>query len=166
VVLIAASALLWADHVGAALAVTAVGSALVAVGWQPPVHDRLGWQAPAALWVAEALAVGVLVHHTVGVQTAAGFAYVAAVAYHRYDVVYRLRDTGTPPAAWLATVGLGTEGRLLVLLLLALFAPSAVVPALWVAAVLLAVLYLTESATGWRRWIAAQGDPMPTGARP
>ena len=165
-VLLAASALLWVDHVGAALAVTVVGSALVAVGWQPPVHDRLGWQAPAALWVAEALAVGVLVHHTVGVQTAAGFAYVAAVAYHRYDVVYRLRDTGTPPAGWLATAGLGTEGRLLGLLLLAMFAPAAVVPALWVAAVLLAVLYLAESATGWRRWIAAQGDPMPTGARP
>jgi hypothetical protein len=157
--------LLWTGPVAASLAAAVVGSGLVAVGWQPPVHDRLGWQAPAALWVAEALAVGVLVHHTLGVQTAAAFAYVAAVAYHRYDVVYRLRDTGTAPAAWLATAGLGTEGRLIGLLLLATFAPAAVVPVLWVAAVLLAVLYLVESATGWRRWIAAQGDPLATGAR-
>ncbi|GAA4725244.1 hypothetical protein GCM10025782_24190 [Pedococcus ginsenosidimutans] len=165
VLVVAVPLLLWTGPVAASLAAAVVGSALVALGWQPPVHDRLGWQAPAALWVAEALAVGVLVHHTVGVQTAAGFAYVAAVAYHRYDVVYRLRDTGTAPAAWLATAGLGTEGRLIVLLLLATFAPSAVVPVLWVAAVLLAVLYLAESATGWRRWIAAQGDPLATGAR-
>jgi len=165
VLVVIVSLLLWTDHVAAAVAATVAGSVLVAVGWQPPVHDRLGWQAPAALWVAEALAVGVLVHHTLGVQTAAAFAYVAAVAYHRYDVVYRLRDTGTAPAAWLATAGLGTEGRLIGLLLLATLAPSAVVPVLWVAAVLLAVLYLTESATGWRRWIAAQADPSTTGAR-
>jgi phosphatidylglycerophosphate synthase len=164
-VLVLTSLPLWTGHVGLALVVAVVGSALVAAGWQPPVHDRLGWQAPAALWVAEALAVGVLVHHTLGVQTAAAFAYVAAIAYHRYDVVYRLRDTGTPPAAWLARAGLGTDGRLVALLLLATFAPSAVVPVLWVAAVLLAALYLAESATGWRRWIAAQGEPLPTGTR-
>ena len=32
-------------------------------------------------------------------MSAAAFAYLAAVACHRYDVVYRLRDTGQPPGA-------------------------------------------------------------------
>jgi hypothetical protein len=37
---------------------------------------------------------------------------------------------------------------------------------LWVAAISLAALYLSESILGWRRWIAAQGDPLRTGPRP
>lgn len=160
VLVVAVPGLLWIDRVAVAAVVAVLGSALVAAGWQPPVHHPLGWQAPAALWAAEVLVVGVLVHHTLGEQTAAGFAYVAAVAYHRYDVVYRLRDTGTAPAAWLARVGLGTDGRLVVLLVIAALAPSAVVPLLWVAAAALTLTYLTESFTGWRSWIATQHDPL------
>lgn len=163
VLVVVVPVLLWTDRVGSAAAVAVLGGALVAGGWQPPVHHPLAWQAPAALWVAEVLAVGVLVHHTLGEQTAAGFAYLAAVAYHRYDVVYRLRDTGTAPAEWLARVGLGTDGRLVVLLLVAAVAPSAVVPLLWLAAAVLAATYLTESFFGWRRWIGAQVDPLRGG---
>ena len=151
---------LWFDSVGAALALALVGSALVGLGWQSPVHHPLGWQAPAALWVAEVLVVGLVVHHVVGVMSAAAYAYLSAVAYHRYDVVYRLRDTGTPPAPWLTWAGGGTDGRLIVVLLLALLAPGAVVPVLWALALLLAALYLGESIRGWRTWIAGQRAPQ------
>ncbi|GAB3066192.1 DUF5941 domain-containing protein [Pedococcus soli] len=164
VLVVAVPWVVWSGHVGVGLVVAVVGFVAVAAAWQPPVHHRLAWQAPAALWVAEALTVGVLVHHTLDSWSAAAFAYVAAIAYHRYDVVYRLRDTGTPPASWVAVAGLGTDGRLVVLLLVALLAPGAVVPLLWVSAVALAVVYLTESFLGWRRWIAAQPDPLRTGS--
>lgn len=163
VLVVAVPLLLWADRVGSAATVALLGGALVACGWQPPVHHPLAWQAPAALWAAEVLVVGVLVHHTLGEQTAAGFAYLAAVAYHRYDVVYRLRDTGTAPAGWLARVGLGTDGRLVVLLVVAAVAPAVVVPMLWVAAAALFATYVTESFFGWRRWIGAQEDPLRGG---
>lgn len=156
--------LVWSGHLGTALATAVLGFGVVAAAWRPPVHHRVAWQVPAALWVAEALTVGVLVHHTLGSWSAAAFAYVAAVAYHRYDVVYRLRDTGTAPATWVAVAGLGTDGRVLGLLLVAALAPAAVVPVLWVAAVLLAAVYLTESFLGWREWIAAQPDPLRTGS--
>lgn len=156
--------LVWSARLGPAVLTAAVGFVLVAAAWRPPVHHRIAWQAPAALWVAEVLTVGVLVHHTLDSWSAAAFAYVAAIAYHRYDVVYRLRDTGTAPATWVAAVGLGADGRVLALLLVAAFVPGAVVPLLWVAAGLLAGVYLTESAIGWQRWIAAQPDPLRTGS--
>jgi hypothetical protein len=159
-------AALWFERPAVAALLALVGAAIVGAGWQPPVHHPLGWQAPAALWVAEVLAVGLVVHHSLGLMTAAGFAYLAAIAYHRYDVVYRLRDTGTAPGVWLTTAGLGVDGRMLLLLLLTALAPSAVVSVLWVAAVVLAVLYVGESAVGWRSWIAAHPPSVPAGGAP
>jgi hypothetical protein len=158
------STALWLGRPGLALAVAVVASLVVGAGWRPPLHHPLDWQAPAALWAAEALTVGLLVHHTVEVMSAAGFAYLCAVAYHRYDVLYRQRDTGAAPPRWLSVAGLGVDGRLVVLLAVAALAPGALVPVLWVAAVALGLLYLGESAVGWRTWIAAPTRPSPTGA--
>ena len=158
------SAALWLDRPGLALAAAVVASLVVGAGWRPPLHHPLDWQAPAALWAAEALTVGLLVHHTIEAMSAAGFAYLCAVAYHRYDVLYRQRDTGAAPPRWLSVAGLGVDGRLVVLLAVAALAPGALVPVLWVAAVALGLLYLGESAVGWRTWIAAQTSPSPTGA--
>ena len=164
-VLVAAPPLaLWQDRPVSAVAAAVVGALLVGWGWQPPLYHPLAWQAPAALWVAEALTIGVLVHHTVGVMSAAGFAYLAAVAYHRYDVVYRLRDTGEAPGEWLTVATLGTDGRLVLLLALAALSPGAVVPVLWIAAGVLATVYLVESAVGWRSWIAVQARLAESGS--
>ncbi len=156
---------LWWHRPWAGLAAVVIGSLLVGAGWRPPIHHPLGWQAPAVMWAAEVLAVGILVHHTLGSTSAAGFAFLAAVAYHRYDVVYRLRDIGMPPPPWLSLAGGGTDGRLVVLLLLATLAPSAVVPVMWLAAAALSLLYLGESAAAWRAWIASQGSAVRAGAR-
>lgn len=145
----------WQRENAVALAVAVTAVVLIGLGWQPPLHSPLGWQGPAALWVAEVLVVGIAVHHTVDVRSAAGFCFLAVVAYHRYDVIYRERDTGQPPAGWVLVAGLGGDGRILVVLLVALVAQQAVVPVLWCGTVLLGALYVGESVVGWRSWISA-----------
>jgi phosphatidylglycerophosphate synthase len=163
VLLVAVPWALWQHDKAVALAGAAVAVVLVGLGWQPPVHSPLGWQGPAALWVAEVLVVGIAVHHTVDVRSAAGFSFLAVVAYHRYDVIYRQRDTGQPPARWLVDAGLGTEGRMLVVLVVVLTAQAALVPVLWAGAVLLAALYVGESVVGWRSWISVRrGQVAPS----
>jgi hypothetical protein len=138
------------------LAALAIGA-----GARPPLAHVLDWQLPALLWFVEAaLIAAVAWAHLSAAAQGLAFAYLAAVAYHRYDVVYRLRDTGEPAAAWLALAGLGVEGRLLVVLAVAAWAPDALPTVLALGAAWLAVLYLSESSLGWRRWIVEQ-RPQP-----
>jgi acid phosphatase family membrane protein YuiD len=83
----------------------------------------------------------------------AAFGLVAAVAYHHYDTVYRIRGgTGAPPRALVRASG-GHEGRaLLVAVLAAALAHHAgLVTALTALAAVLAVLVLTESIRFWVR---------------
>ncbi len=80
----------------------------------------------------------------------AAFGLVAALAYHHYDTVYRIRgNTGAPPAWLVRSIG-GHEGRtLLVTVLAAVLAPADFATALTVLAVLVALLVLTESIRFW-----------------
>jgi hypothetical protein len=143
-----------------------VGMALLGVlvtgaASRPPLVHRLSWQLPAALWVAEAaLLVGVAWNLPEGRRWVV-FAYLAAVAWHRYDVVYRLRDTGAPSRPWVTLGTLGTDGRLVALALLwALGGPvGSVLP--W-AALALFVVYAVESALGWRGWARGQRAAQPS----
>ena len=64
-------------------------------GGSPPLQSPLAWQLPAFLWVAEAAWSSACSCNPLPEAAGAGFAYLAAVAWHRYDVVYRLRDTGS-----------------------------------------------------------------------
>ena len=144
------------------LAVLLAGLA-VGAGAQPPVAHVLDWQLPALLWLVEAVVIATVGWvHLAAAEQGLAFAFLAAVAYHRYDVVYRLRDTGEPPAAWLTLAGLGVDGRLLAVLAAAAWAPDALSAVFVVGAVWLAVLYLAESTAAWRRWIMAQ---RPTAVR-
>ena len=128
------------------------------------VAHVLDWQLPALMWLVEAVVIATVGWvHLVAAEQGLAFAFLAAVAYHRYDVVYRLRDTGEPAASWLTLAGLGVEGRLLVVLAVVAWAPDALPVVLAVGAVWLAVLYLAESTAGWRRWIVAQ-RPTPVHA--
>ena len=129
-----------------------------------PLAHVLDWQLPALMWLVEAVVIATVGWvHLVAAEQGLAFAFLAAVAYHRYDVVYRLRDTGEPAASWLTLAGLGVEGRLLVVLAVVAWAPDALPVVLAVGAVWLAVLYLAESTAGWRRWIVAQ-RPTPVHA--
>ena len=139
------------------MAAVVVGALLMGAGCRPPLRHLFGWQAPLLLWLAEGIVVVSLAQQSAGVGAAA-FAYLAAVAWHRYDVVYRLRDTGEPAAAWVTPVTLGVDGRIVVLTLLwAASVPLA--PVLAWGALALFVLYAAESAVGWRAWMRAQ--PVP-----
>lgn len=83
------------------------------------------------------------------------FAFLGVLAFHQYDVVYRLRHQRLAPPAWVQAVGGGWEGRLVVALVLAL--AGVLGPALVVAAVGLALVYVTESVSSWLRFGKAGG---------
>lgn len=138
----------------------AVAVLLIGAGCRPPLQHPLGWQAPSVMWGAEAVLVLAVVHSLPDGAQWCGYAYLAAVAWHRYDVVYRLRDTGHAAAPWVTAVTLGVDGRLLVLALLgALGGP--VQPVLAWGALLLFAVYAAESAGGWRRWVRSGGRAAP-----
>lgn len=149
---LAASVALRPVNPWAAPAAALLGGVLVGAGSHRPVRGRLAWQLPTLLWLAEATVVTVL-SAVVLAEGARGLGYglLAAVAYHRYDVGYRLRETATPPAPWSALAGLGAEGRVVVLLLLAAGKPSWLGPGMAVLAAGLGTLYAAESAAAWRR---------------
>lgn len=145
-----------------AVALVALGVLLVAIGSRPPLQSPLAWQLPTLLWAAEAVLVIGLLLAEPDVHRWTGFAYLAAVAWHRYDVVYRLRDTGSPASAWVTLVTLGTDGRML--LLVVAWALGGPVQALlaW-GALALIIGYAVESALGWRAWARAEAGPVTTG---
>lgn len=156
------------DRVWVAVPAVLLAGVAIGAGARPPVAHVMDWQLPALLWFVEAVVIAtVAVADLVAAEQGLAFAFLAAVAYHRYDVVYRLRDTGEPAAPWLSLAGLGVEGRLLVVLAVAAWAPDALPAVLAVGAGWLAALYLAESAAGWRRWILAQRPtPVPVPAAP
>ncbi|MGI5160976.1 DUF5941 domain-containing protein [Microbispora sp. CA-102843] len=116
-------------------------------------HDgRLDWLAPPILRLTE-----------YGFIASAGFArsvppvlivaLLGAMAFHHYDMVYRLRQHVYPPP-WLATAGLGWDGRMLVVAL------GGLLDVMTVVFVLLA-LYLW-GLFGWESltcWLAAPRTP-------
>ncbi|MEU0570164.1 DUF5941 domain-containing protein [Nonomuraea sp. NPDC005983] len=133
---------------GLAVFAPAVTLLLAGPGSSHPHDGRLDWLVPPILRVIEYTFVA-----------ACGFAHdvhpflifllLGALAFHHYDLVYRLRQHVYPPP-WLATAGLGWDGRMIVLSLFAI--------AGWVTAgfVLLA-LYLW-ALCGWESltsWLAA-----------
>ncbi|MFD8296146.1 DUF5941 domain-containing protein [Streptomyces bauhiniae] len=116
-----------------------------------PLKGSLDWLVPPFFRAAEygtvlALAARADVHGALPVA----FGLVAAVAYHHYDTVYRIRgDAGAPPA-WLVRAIGGQEGRtLLVTVLAALLTASQFTVALTVIAVCVALLVLVESIRFW-----------------
>jgi len=134
-----------------------VGALLVGAGCRPPLQHPLGWQLSSLLWLAEAGLVLALVNALPERAEWVGYAYLAAVAWHRYDVVYRLRDTGTHSQPWVTLVTLGVDGRWVLLALVAALGGPVGALLGW-AALVLFVLYAVESAIGWRRWASAEHD--------
>ncbi|WP_406443541.1 CDP-alcohol phosphatidyltransferase family protein [Streptomyces sp. NBC_00631] len=136
----------WAPVAGAVVYALAAGQALAR-----PLKGALDWLVPPLFRVAEYGTVLVLASKA-GVNGAlpAAFGLVAAVAYHHYDTVYRIRgDAGAPPA-WLVRAIGGQEGRtLLVTVLAALLTAAQFKVALTVLAVVVAGLVLVESIRFW-----------------
>ncbi|MFJ9814959.1 DUF5941 domain-containing protein [Streptomyces sp. NPDC101151] len=116
-----------------------------------PLKGALDWLVPPVFRAAEYGTVLALASKA-GVNGAlpAAFGLVAAVAYHHYDTVYRIRGNAGAPPAWLVRVIGGHEGRtLLVTVLAAALTASQFKVALTVLAVAVALLVLVESIRFW-----------------
>lgn len=109
---------------------------------------RLGWQLPWVLLAAEAATALVAAGHVRADGQWAAYLWLAAVCWHRYDLVYRLRETGRAPARWVGVVTLGSIGRI-VLLAIALVAGWPVAAIMAWGALALIVLYAAEAALDW-----------------
>ncbi|MEO3974680.1 DUF5941 domain-containing protein [Streptomyces sp. CAU 1734] len=116
-----------------------------------PLTGALDWLLPPVFRAAEYCAILALAARadTEGALPAA-FGLVAAVAYHHYDTVYRIRGgTGAPPR-WLTRAIGGHEGRILVIALLAALVTASDFPiALTAIAAVIALVVLVESIRFW-----------------
>jgi len=149
------SGVTWAPVAGAVVYTVTAGQALYR-----PLKGSLDWLVPPLFRAAEYGTVLILAYQAdVNGALPAAFGLVAAVAYHHYDTVYRIRgDAGAPPA-WLVRVIGGHEGRtLLVAVLAAVLTASQFTVALTVLAVAVALVVLVESI---RFWVAAHKGGAP-----
>jgi hypothetical protein len=118
----------------------------------------LGWSVPPLLRLAE---YGTLIAVTAVAGPEAApfcFALLFVLAFHHYDVVYRLRHQRVPPPAWLAAAGGGWEGRIVAACALALAGGLRI--GLLVGACVLGSLYAVESVSSWVRFVR-EGGPAP-----
>ncbi|MFC8088931.1 DUF5941 domain-containing protein [Streptomyces sp. NPDC057301] len=116
-----------------------------------PLKGALDWLVPPFFRAAEYGVVLLLAAKAeVNGALPAAFGLVAAVAYHHYDTVYRIRGNAGAPPAWLVRAIGGHEGRtLLVTVLAAVLSASQFSVALTVLAVAVALVVLVESIRFW-----------------
>ncbi|MFG2352937.1 DUF5941 domain-containing protein [Streptomyces sp. NPDC048521] len=116
-----------------------------------PLKGALDWLVPPFFRAAEyGTVLALAAQADVNGALPAAFGLVAAVAYHHYDTVYRIRGNAGAPPAWLVRAIGGHEGRtLLVAVLAAALTPSQFKVALTVLAVAVAVVVLVESIRFW-----------------
>jgi len=97
----------------------ASGIARIVPATSPRLDSRFGWAVPAGLRAVEFSVIVVLV--AVGQPSLVVIAFWAlfAIAYHHYDTLYRSLQ-GVMPPRWLTWLGFGWDGRLLLVLFVAL----------------------------------------------
>ncbi|MFD7444943.1 DUF5941 domain-containing protein [Streptomyces sp. NPDC059909] len=138
----------WWPVVAAVLYVATSGFAVAR-----PLKGALDWLVPPVFRAVEYGVILLLAARSeVNGALPAAFGLVAAVAYHHYDTVYRIRGgTGAPPAWLVRTIG-GHEGRTLAVAVLAALLAShgtGFTVALTVLAVAVALVVLVESIRFW-----------------
>lgn len=136
----------WATAAAAAVYVLTSSAAVAR-----PLTGALDWLVPPFFRAAEYGTILVLAARSeVNGALPAAFGLVAAVAYHHYDTVYRIRgNAGAPPRRLVRAIG-GHEGRtLLVAVLAAALTATAFQVALTVLAVAVALVVLAESIRFW-----------------
>ncbi|MFD7894792.1 DUF5941 domain-containing protein [Streptomyces sp. NPDC059743] len=118
-----------------------------------PLGGALDWLVPPVFRAAEYGTVLVLAARSeVNGALPAAFGLVAAVAYHHYDTVYRIRGGSGAPPGWLVRSVGGHEGRTLVVTVLAavlVTGHTAFPLALTVLAAAVALVVLLESIRFW-----------------
>lgn len=140
---------------------TVIGLIVTGLCWSGPVRGRFGWLLPALLRALEYSYVLLLTYRLAPDLLPVAYGYLVVVAFHHYDVAYRLRHTGRPPARWVYTAGLGYDGRLLVIAALTLSGVGALRTGLWVLTAGLAVVFVLDSVVSWLRWVRSEGAIGP-----
>ncbi|MFJ3173478.1 DUF5941 domain-containing protein [Streptomyces roseus] len=145
----------WAYGFGARQVIIAAAfyAVLAGAAVARPLKGALDWLVPPVFRAAEYTTVLILAAKAdVPGALPAAFGLVAAVAYHHYDTVYRIRGGSGAPPRWLVwTIG-GHDGRVLLTAVLAsvLATRAADFPvALTVLAVFVALVVLVESIRFW-----------------
>ncbi|MBB5074793.1 DUF5941 domain-containing protein [Nonomuraea endophytica] len=130
---------------GLAVFAPAVTLLLAGPGSSAPHDGRLDWLCPPILRVIEySFVASCGFGH--GVHPVLIFMLLGAMAFHHYDLVYRIRQRVYPPP-WLTTFGLGWDGRMIAVSLAVLVSlPTAGFALL---AVYLWLLFGWESVTCW-----------------
>ncbi|MFI9340735.1 DUF5941 domain-containing protein [Streptomyces sp. NPDC052773] len=142
-------------------AVAALGYALTSgLAVARPLKGALDWLVPPFFRAAEyGTVLALAVNAGVNGALPAAFGLVAAVAYHHYDTVYRIRGNAGAPPAWLVRATGGHDGRtLLVTVLAAVLTAAQFKVALTVLAVAVALVVLVESI---RFWVASHLGGAP-----
>ena len=117
-----------------------------------PLTAKLGWVTPPTIQlVAYVVVLGLIVDDAI--LGAAAFALLAAVIYHHYDVVYRIRANAGLPAHWLSVALGGNLGRsvLVVVLGTAIGSGRSLSTVIWLLAAYIGVLAVGESVHFWTR---------------
>ena len=111
-------------------------------------RPRLAWAVPPLLRLLEYGVAAWLAFVAGGGAGPAVFTFLAVVAFHHYDVIYRLQHRGAGPTPWVTLAGLGWEGRMLVVAVGAAFGVLA--PVAWGLAAVLAPVFVVDSLRAWR----------------
>lgn len=133
---------------------------LVSIGQSQRPPGRATWLVPPLLRAAEYGGIVLLASSARGSAPAAAFALLGAAAFHQYDVDHRLRTRGVPPPRTVGYIGLGWDGRLLVMVVAAVLGVFPQVA--FVVATVLAIAAGAENLLVWRhRPHAAAGEGAP-----
>jgi hypothetical protein len=136
------------------------GPVLAALTRLVPAATRRRWWAGRAAWAVPALlrlvelgvvAVVALAWHPAAVVAA--FWWMAVVAFHHYDTLYRAMQGSAAPR-WLVWLGLGWEGRTALVIVLAVAGAGVLTTGLAWGAWLLAALFVVVASV---QWLSVQG---------
>ena len=108
---------------------------------------RLVWLVPPLLRALEYGAIIAVAAASSEHGPAGAYALIAALAFRHYDLVYRLRQRGETPPAWVGRVSLGWDGRLVAVAVLLL--AGALPAGCYVLAVVFGAVFVSETAAGW-----------------
>lgn len=131
---------------GAGLALYVVLTSIGA-GKTGAAAGRLHWLGPALLRVGEYGFALALAWFTTTDGLPVIYSLLAMVAFHHYDIVYRIRHQRLAPPKRIQWLGLGWEGRMIVMYALAVAGLLPLGAA--ILAIYCGVLFVSESAASW-----------------